>query len=155
MLKVKIEQEQLVIEDQFLSLELSLNEGLLLMTELDEYLGLESGSSLNLLQQVYKNQLSRLLLLSPRECQEQLQDLSLEGLACLLKILNAKPLVQKLKQNFSSRRLQQLQEEPLYRARRSPTLEQLKRHLSPFFQLLEERIQQGQLTLPSPEDPYY
>lgn len=155
MLNVSIQKQRLLLQDRFLGLELGLYEGLLLLLELDEQLGSETRGSLELLHQLHEEYLACLLLLPPAERQAQFQQLTLQGLACILRSPTQRNLLEPLKKNLSNRRWQQLQEEPLYREAGEPSLSQLKSCLAPFFQQLERQIQQGELVLPAPNDPCY
>lgn len=155
MLEVTLSNQKLALKDQFLSLEVSLHDGLMLLAEMDELLEKPSKESYSLLGSYYQRQLSSLLQLPARERQSLLQDVSLEALACLLKMLKGTSAEVLLKQNLSQRRLQQLEEEPVYRQQRQPDLATLKLALSGFFQQLDDKVQSGEIQLPDPNEPHY
>jgi len=155
MLEVTKQQHHLALQDQFLRLEISLHDGLILLAEMDELLENKEQQSYELLISYYQRQLNSLLQLPARERQDLLQEASLEALACLLKVLKGMAAEVLLKQNLSQRRLQQIAEEPIYQQRRQPDLKTLKAALSSFFQQLEQRVQLGEIQLPDPDEPHY
>lgn len=155
MLAVTRKEHHIAIKDSFLSLTISLHDSLLLLADLDERLGRPTQESYSLLASYYQKQLNSLLQLPPRERQSRLQDLSPEALACLLRVTQGSSTEVLLKKNVSQRRLQQLQEEPVYLQRQRPELATLKATLSDFFQHLDEAVEAGQLQLPDPDEPHY
>ncbi|WP_404416861.1 FliG C-terminal domain-containing protein [Marinospirillum sp.] len=155
MLEVTLSNQKLALEDQFLSLEISLHDGLMLLAEMDELLEKPGQESYTLLGSYYQRQLSSLLQLPARERQSLLQDVSLEALACLLKMLKGTSTEVLLKQNLSQRRLRQLEEEPVYQQSRPPEIATLKSALSGFFQHLDDKVSQGEILLPDPDEPHY
>jgi len=155
MLEVALSHQKLALKDQFLSLEISLHDSLMLLAEMDELLEKPGKESYALLSDYYQRQLNSLLLLPARERQSLLQDASLEALACLLKMLKGTSAEVLLKQNLSQRRLRQLEEEPVYRQTRPPEITTLKTALSGFFQLLDDKVLSGEIQLPDPDEPYY
>ncbi|WP_114417723.1 FliG C-terminal domain-containing protein [Marinospirillum perlucidum] len=154
MLDIVIKEQQVHLKDRFISWKLSLHAALMLLADLNEQLPGDD-SNYALLRTYYQRQLSSLLLLPPRERQQLLQDLNLEALACLLKILEGSASHDQLKRNLSHRRLQQLEEEPVYQKVGAPSIEDLQKGLEDFFEQLQERINHGEIQLPDPSEPYY
>jgi hypothetical protein len=146
---------QLHLDDQTLSLTLALHDGLHLAVELDRALTLAEHPSERLIEGFYRNLLDSLLLLPPRERQGLMQEASLEAIACLLRIFRGQPLEEQLRSNLSSRRISQIEEEPLYLARNLPAADELTQVLAPFHRKVEEQVLAGRITLQDPRGIYY
>lgn len=150
-----VNKGQLELQDQTLRLQMSLHQGLVLMTALDKQLNLPEKQTQKLINDFYLNLLESLMLLGVRERQLLLNEASLEALACFLRRFRGKPIAKALRENLSQRRISQVEEEALYLQAKLSAIEELTEVFSPFFNHLENQVKEGRIKLQDPKGIYY
>lgn len=151
----KIKNGQLELEDQTLTLQMNLHEGLILAAALDENQDAPEAPTQKLINTFYLSLLESLMLLGVRERQSLLNEASLEVLACLLGRFRGKPIAKVLRGNLSTRRLSQIEEETHYLQAKLSAKEELTQVLAPFFSHLDKQVKEGRIKLQDPKGLYF
>lgn len=159
----------LELQDETLTLQLSLHEGLQLLNKIDQaLLNIDSlddtsldtqtlnSQTLNsqaVVKDFYNRLFESLQLLGTRERQLLIGDASLMALTCLMHLFKGQPAEKILRDNLSQRRISQIEDELSYFD--LDLNKMLDESLLPFFNSLTAKLEEKELTLQDPQGIYF
>lgn len=169
-LVLQLNNNQLELQDETLTLQLSLHEGLQLLNKIDQAfidaidnkslvsktvdsLDIKALDSLSVIKFFYNRLFESLMLLSARDRQLLISDASLMALTCLMYIFKGQPAEKVLHENLSQRRISQIQDELSYYE--LDLNKMLDEFLRPFFNNLNAKLVEKKLTLQDPQGIYF
>lgn len=153
-LEVSIENYRIIIGEQYLNLDLSLHEGLMLVAEI-LFMQDNEKRMRQVCEGFYANLFNSLSLLPDKQLQALIHTMELPTLACVARMFRSYKFTEKIIGFVSQRKLEALEEEPIYFQQNLLGLKEYKAYMAPFVDRVFSMVINKELELPDPKSLYF
>lgn len=153
-LEVSLEDYRFSLDENYMSIDLSMHEGLMLVAEI-LFMQDNEKRMRQVCESFYASLFNSLVLLPENQLKALVHEMDLTTLACTARMFRSYKFTEKIIGFVSQRKREALEEEPIYFQQHLLGLKEYKKHMGPFVDKIFSMVRKKELLLPDPKSLYF